>query len=323
MLTGLNWLEKIMAVGVPLLAVAAGVLGVSTLIWWVLRRIRHQPSPSRRWRRIVERTAVVLLGLELVGGLYAWRVEPYWPEVTMERIAAQQLPGGTEPFRLVHISDTHCDGTVRLEADLPERIAALEPDAIVFTGDAVNSMDGLKNFRALMRALADIAPVYAVAGNWDGYLRLSPREIFEGTGVRLLAGEAVPINGADGALWVAGSADRDVAGLISAVRDVPPEAVAIAAYHRPDAIYEAAGAGADVYLCGHTHGGQVALPLYGPLVTLSRYGRRFGRGRHRVNGTVLMVSRGIGMEGRRAPRVRFCARPQIGVVEIVPSAPGN
>ena len=90
-------------------------------------------------------------------------------------------------------------------------------------------------------------------------------------------------------------------------------------YHYPDMIEEAAGPKLDLYLCGHTHGGQVALPLYGAMITLARHGKKYESGRYTVGGTTLYVNRGIGMEGGRVPRVRFCARPEITVLDIVPA----
>ncbi|MEJ2705392.1 MAG: hypothetical protein P8Z79_23375, partial [Sedimentisphaerales bacterium] len=74
----------------------------------------------------------------------------------------------------------------------------------------------------------------------------------------------------------------------------------------------------DLYLAGHTHGGQVALPFYGALVTLSEYGKEYESGKYQVGTTTLYVNRGIGMEGGPVPRVRFWARPEITVFEVMP-----
>ena len=74
----------------------------------------------------------------------------------------------------------------------------------------------------------------------------------------------------------------------------------------------------DLYLCGHTHGGQVALPLYGALITLSKFGKKYESGMYESNGTILYVNRGLGLEPKPAPQVRFFARPEITVFDIVP-----
>ena len=63
----------------------------------------------------------------------------------------------------------------------------------------------------------------------------------------------------------------------------------------------------------------MALPLYGALLTLSKFGKRYEAGLYREGATTLYVNRGIGMEGGPAPRVRFWARPEVTVIEIAPA----
>jgi predicted MPP superfamily phosphohydrolase len=89
-------------------------------------------------------------------------------------------------------------------------------------------------------------------------------------------------------------------------------------YHYPEEVENPALRSADIYLAGHTHGGQVALPFYGALLTLSKFGKKYEAGTYKVGQTTLNVNRGIGMEGGHAPRVRFYARPEITVIDIVP-----
>ena len=74
----------------------------------------------------------------------------------------------------------------------------------------------------------------------------------------------------------------------------------------------------DLMLAGHVHGGQVALPFYGALMTLSRHGKRFEQGLYELPGMNLYVNRGIGMEGGSAPRVRFASRPEITLFLVHP-----
>jgi hypothetical protein len=73
----------------------------------------------------------------------------------------------------------------------------------------------------------------------------------------------------------------------------------------------------DLYLCGHTHGGQVRLPFYGALVTFSRYGKKYEAGEYIVGNTVMYVNRGVGMENN-APRIRFLTRPEVALIEVKP-----
>ena len=76
---------------------------------------------------------------------------------------------------------------------------------------------------------------------------------------------------------------------------------------------------ADLYLAGHTHGGQVQLPFIGPLITLSDVPKEQAHGRSDLpDGTTLIVSRGIGMERYDAPRLRFFCPPEIVVIDLIP-----
>jgi len=76
---------------------------------------------------------------------------------------------------------------------------------------------------------------------------------------------------------------------------------------------------ADLLVAGHTHGGQVRVPLVGPLVTLSKVPRRWAAGLTDLpGGGRLLVSRGVGMEGGSAPRLRLFCRPELVVIDLAP-----
>jgi predicted MPP superfamily phosphohydrolase len=74
--------------------------------------------------------------------------------------------------------------------------------------------------------------------------------------------------------------------------------------------------GIDLYLCGHTHGGQVRLPVIGAVLTSSRLGRRYVMGHYHEGRTHLYVSRGVGFEGLGAPRVRLFCPPEITLITL-------
>jgi hypothetical protein len=293
-------------------AAAAGFL-IRDAVAWVRRRPLRRTVRGRRVR-------VAVLALAVVGAVciaYAYFVEPYWPEVTEVTIPCPDLTAD-RPVRIVHISDLHCDPKVRLEDDLPGIIADLEPDLICFTGDAVNHLDALPVFRRLMRDLVAIAPVYACRGNWDIY-NTSTDKLYDRTGVRLLESESEPVQVAGGRIYLAGAPCYQARAIAAALEPVPEEACSVLLYHVPDGFPEAAARGADLCLAGHTHGGQVALPVYGALMTLSKYGKKYEAGHYRVGAMHAYVNRGIGMEGGHAPRVRFCARPEVTLIELVPT----
>jgi predicted MPP superfamily phosphohydrolase len=294
---------------------AAFAFVVRSLVLAVRTRRGGAAAPPLRPALRRARVAVhVLAATGLLCAVYARFVEPYWPEVTHARVECAKLH--SRPIRIAQISDVHSDPTARLEPEIPDLIAAERPDVILFTGDALNSPGGLDNFRTLMTRLAAIAPTYAVRGNWDVWY-WGAIDLFGGTGVTELDGTAVQLPGrAD--VWIAGVPVGGLEAVPGMLAAIPRDAVSIFLYHYPDEIEDLARRGVDLYVAGHTHGGQVALPFYGALVTLSRYGKRFESGLYQVGGTALYVNRGIGMEGGAAPRVRFMARPEISIIELAP-----
>jgi len=306
---------------VVFLAVVATVfvLAARTLLRLVLERLGRAARPTQRaviWSRGVI-LGMAVLGLGCVA--YGFFVEPNWLEVTHVRIATPKLAPGSPALRIVHISDLHCEGRPRLEETLPEVIARARPDIIVFTGDSLNAPEGLPVFQACLTKLAAIAPTFVVRGNWDAWY-WSDLDLFGGTGARELNGEAVQVKVSGTPVWVAGVAIESEQKIAGALAAMPPEALQVFLYHYPDKIMEVAQYPVDLYCAGHIHGGQVALPFYGALLTLSKYGKRFEAGLYRVRSTWLYVNRGLGMEGGpRAPRVRFCARPEVTVIELVPA----
>jgi predicted MPP superfamily phosphohydrolase len=308
-------------------AVAAVYLfAACAVVRLLLRRFGSLGRPTRAGL-IAERGSLVLAAVGIICFAYGYFVEPYWPEVTHDRVESPKLRGAQRPVRVVHISDLHCDPEPRLEERLPDLIAVERPDLIVFTGDSLNSPEGLPVLRRLLPRLASIAPTYAVRGNWDMTYRRG--ELFDGTGVVELKKEAARVDVAGTTLWVAGAPFASLddptggvrGGIENTLKGVPPEAFTLFLYHTPDLILEAAETNrVDLYCAGHTHGGQVALPLYGALVTLSKFGKKYESGLHREGGTWLYVTRGLGMEGGPAPRVRFFARPEVTVIELVPES---
>lgn len=296
---------------------AVYVLAAGVLIGIAFRRFGRTLPPASRRRVWTRRLILGLAAAGILCVLYGYFVEPYWLSVTRVRLTSAKLPKSARPVRIVHISDLHCDARPRLEERLPDAVAAEKPDLIVFTGDAINSPAGLAVFKRCLTRLAALAPTFVVKGNWDAWF-WKTLDVFGGTGARELDGEAVSVGVAGAEVWVAGVPVEAEARLGQALAAIPPGAYTIFLYHYPDLVEEVARRPVDLYCAGHTHGGQVALPLYGALVTLSRFGKKYESGLYRVENTWLYVNRGIGMEGGPAPRVRFCARPEVTVIEVGP-----
>jgi len=291
------------------------VLAASVIVRHLLARWHNNTSRSRPgiW---YSRIILTLAAAGVLCGLYGYFVEPYWPEITHVQIKSTKVQRGSGPVRVALISDLHSDPKVRLENRLPTIIEKEKPDLIVFTGDCVNSVDGVPVFKQCMSQLSKLAPTFGVRGNWDtAYWRA--QDLFGDTGVRELDGQGVDIDIRGTLVSINGFAVGHEAGITEALDRMRPTTFNLFLYHYPDEIETLADHGVDLYCAGHTHGGQIALPWYGALITLSKFDKKYESGLYRVLDTFLYVNRGIGMEGGRAPRVRFCARPEVTVIDIV------
>lgn len=281
--------------------------------------------------RAALRARAVALGLASLG-LLAVYVEAYHREPTdlhVRRHPAVLPSAGSHarPLRIVHLSDiqTHEVGPYQ-ERALREALAQ-SPDLIVLTGDYVQPRLGTsraqatEDFRALLRRLDFGAPLgaFAVRGDVDpGW-----PSMFEGTRVTPLTGETarIPLGGGRFLSLIGLTSGMSRGGERAAMRwlveHAPAADVRIVFGHQPDYVIPlSATTRVDLALAGHTHGGQVALPFFGPPYTSSPLPRRYAGDLHDYRGTLLHVSRGVGMERGPAPQMRFLVPPEICVLEL-------
>jgi predicted MPP superfamily phosphohydrolase len=301
----------------PLLALAAvrwmASLLAALLLYWL--------PPAAPLATVL---AVHVLLSELV--IYGCMVEPFHLTVTRLEVKHAKLVGLARSLRILHLSDLHMERATRREARVLALAAELDPDLIVLTGDYpnlsyVDDDTAIAEARDWLGRLDAPLGVYAVLGTPEVDLRHRSDELFAGTGVRLLHNEAVQVDTGGPAVALIGvTCERDSAvdraGLAAALRGAPDAAFTILLYHMPDLMPEAVAQGIDLYLAGHTHGGQWRLPGYGALITSSIFGKRYEMGHYVEGGTQLYVSRGLGMEGLAAPRARFLCPPEITLVTL-------
>lgn len=247
---------------------------------------------------------------------YGYFIEPFWLEVREVDIAGGKLKN-TE-LKIVQITDLHCDDRVLNEYKMIKIVNSLEPDVIVFTGDTLNDLNTLYRFKGVMKALKANIGKYAVMGNVDVWHWYNV-DLYGSTGFKLLNRESVKLSKNGEEFFISGLSCAYPGDYYKVLRAVPGDRYNIFLYHYPDLIKEAKKSGVDLYLCGHTHGGQIALPFYGALVTFARYGKEYEAGKYTVDETVLYVNRGIGLEGGISPGVRFLVRPEITVFNIKPT----
>jgi predicted MPP superfamily phosphohydrolase len=267
-------------------------------------------------------------GVAGVGTLaYTGLFEPEWIEFNNKQVVLPGLQPGAS-IRLLHIADLHASLFVPMfyiERAI-EMCVAARPDLICVTGDFVTTrgdFDNTRYIRALQR-LAKSAPCFAVLGNHDGghwarsargYDDTSPvRQILKDAGIRLLhnQSELLDIRGAKmrlagvGDLW-ARELDCDRA-FCDADRKTPVVLMA----HNPDSKEDLAGYPWELMLSGHTHGGQVVLPWWGPRFAPVR-DKRYVAGLKPWGLRQIHVTRGVGS----ISGVRFQCRPEASVLELL------
>ncbi len=251
--------------------------------------------------------------------------EPFRLGVTHLTITSPKL-NSAPPLRLLHISDLHIERVTIREEKLLTLIDELRPDAIVYTGDLLNfsyldDPQARSDCHAILEKIHAPLGVYAIPGTPLVDTEDVLKSIYPGLDhIRLLLDETCLIEGYP-QVQVIGlrcTHDRsiDTARLDRVGAEIQSDKVTLLLYHSPDLMPEAIERKIDLYLCGHTHGGQVRMPLWGAIVTSSVFGKRYEMGRYQKDVTTLYVSRGVGMEGKGAPRMRFLCPPEIELIEL-------
>lgn len=266
--------------------------------------------------------------------IYSFWIEPQRLGLTRQSLRSPKLKLNP-PLRLLHLGDLHMERITDRDRRLIALVREIAPDVIVFSGDFLNlsylrDPEAWEAARAILRELSAPLGVWTVTGSPAVDLEdVIPRLLDGLSNLRWLRDEKVTIQSEGQAIDIVGLACTHKPFVdgprLSSILNADAEGLAdfqglkhftLLLYHTPDLAPEAAEAGIDLQLSGHTHGGQVRLPLFGALFTGSLYGKRFESGRRQVGAMTLYVTRGIGLEGKGAPRVRFLCPPEIILWEI-------
>jgi uncharacterized protein len=276
---------------------------------------------NRTASKIALMTGAAALGVAIAGGLYSRFVHPFRPRLNHQFIqlprAHRHLDGLTIAFATdLHVGPHFSAENLEPSIRILERVKA---DIVLFGGDYISEspryLDKVQAPLARMAATAKIG-AWGMLGNHDiANIRSRVMEMLEPTGIRMLANESVRIETDRGDLWLVGVDDvlLGKSDLTGAFAGVPADAACIAMWHEPDLAERMEPYGPFLLLSGHTHGGQVRLPLVGPVAT-PKLGKRYITGRFQLGDMTLFVSNGLGMY---RPPVRFNCPPEIVVFTLV------
>ncbi|MBI1867792.1 MAG: metallophosphoesterase [Methylocystis sp.] len=257
-------------------------------------------------------SGVAITALLKVCGLYRrGRRNAERVSVRANEIVSPRLPAAFDQFTILHLSDLHTEMSQAALERVVELVQALEFDVCVLTGDYRAKTHG--PIRACLADLARVRaslrePVYGVLGNHDT-IRMAPD--LEQMGVRMLLNECVAIERGDDRIHLAGVDDAHfyrVDNIEKAAAHIPHEDFSILLSHTPEIYRQAAYAGFDLLLSGHTHGGQICLPGGLPITLDSELPRAFGAGAWTYGGMAGYTSAGA---GSCIVPVRFNCPPEI------------
>ncbi len=317
-----------------------GAIGwpVALLLGWRQRRRavradrteRRRQGWSRQWRRPARVLVLALLSVVWALGVWAFLIEP--ETLVVRAVTVESAAWRGPPLRIGLIADTHV-GAPHMNAARMQRVVArmnaLHPDIVVLLGDYVGGhapiaaraarqradvMAGLAAFARLQAPLGAVG----VFGNHDWYFSGDDVERgFIAAGAPLLENQTIRIAREEGAFWVTGLADpvshRQPPSYADAMGAIDDDAPIIAISHRPDA-FEYTPANVAITLAGHSHCGQVNLPVFGRLFAASAGSARWPCGAYDDRGRKLYVTGGVGVSLVPA---RFRQPPEIVMLTLV------
>lgn len=328
---GSGWARPVanfyMSLGIATLLVGAAVL-LSLVGWWPLGALASLagvgPETAFNLFRLASGAVVGTIAAML---LWGFTVGQAHVDHTHLHVPLRGLASEHAGLRILQLSDLHIGNGMEGErlSRLVRQVNEREPDLIALTGDLFDFdpsfvEDGCRILGELRARLG----VFAVLGNHDLYT--GSETVAEGLalhapGLRLLRGDVVRL-ATNSPLYVAGLDDPsgvwtarglEIPELTSLARDVPADGITVLLVHRPELFPQAARLGFPLVLAGHTHGGQLALPLAGGRHNMARLITRYARGLYEEAGSLLYVNRGVGVAG---PAVRVNCSREVATLEL-------
>ncbi len=286
---------------------------VAVLVAVVMDLVRgaplHAPMDAFMWS--------YLSGLVVCG--YGTLVRRRWFHVVERDVAIRGLDKRLDGLRIAHLSDLHIGSLTPLSWGLRWARAAngQQPDLTVVTGDLVTSGTVFHDDVAeVIGALRAKHGVFVSMGNHDYFGDGEPLVTkMRDKGVTVLRNEGTRVEHAGGVVWLAAIDDtwtrRD--DMEAALRGRPADALALLLAHDPGEFDEAAAAGADLVLAGHTHGGQIGVPFFYRYANLATIPYRYNIGLYRRGESVLYVHPGLGTTG---PPMRLGVAPEVTILRL-------
>jgi len=246
-------------------------------------------------------------------------------KVEVVNVFLEKLPPQFEGFKILQLSDIHADVINDNGQKLIHILNKIEYDLCVITGDfrfLTQSIydKALERTAQIVRAVNAPYGIFGILGNHD-FIEFVPG--LESSGIKMLLNEAVTVKKDGAEIWLSGVDDAhlyDCHDIPKAASKVPEKGLNILLSHTPETYVQAADAGIDYIICGHTHGGQICLPGGIPIITNAKCPRGFCSGFWKYRKMLGYTSRATGSSGLP---VRFNCPPEITIHEMLSNKKGK
>ncbi len=240
------------------------------------------------------------------------------PVVRPLEVWSERLPDAFDGYKLLHVSDLHIDGRPLLTAKLAELFAGISADVCLITGDYRFEDEGTcdniyPEMRKLLPHLTQPDGVFSILGNHDlSEIAFRLNDI----GIRMLVNESIEIRRGNESIWIVGIDDPfdyrcdDLPGSLA---NVPSQAFKVLLAHTPELYQSASDMGIDLYLCGHTHAGQIRFPIVGSLRNNANCPKEYAYGAWQHGSMQAYTSAGAGCS---ALPIRYNCPPEVTLIEL-------
>ncbi len=276
-------------------------------------------------RIIITLLALVLIIISTV--FYSLKIAPSDIKIRKETLVSSQIDSGLDDFKIIFFSDVHYNAFVDYDRfnQVVEIINSQNPDIVLFGGDLfdhpANKIPTETQISEVTQLLSKIkAPFgkFAVLGNHDLEAVSSKEmisEILINSSFEIITNKNIRIRYDENSSFILAGLDSSLLGnpqFITTFDNIDSSEYTITICHTPDSVLEIQNNKVDLFLSGHSHGGQVYIPLIGSLYK-NDYAKEFYRGKHDVNDTILDITNGV---GTTKYDVRFMANPEIVVYTL-------
>jgi len=301
------------------------------IIWSTIRAVLESDKYKRKksgkksrshWSLFQNLLNYFVLVLKTLGSYEKGRENARNIRLNQVSFSFDDLPEAFDGYKIMHLSDFHLDTFPGIEKDIIRLLDQIECDLCVMTGDYRKATQGA--YRQVLPAMRKIkdhiqAPdgIIGIMGNHDTYLMV---EHLEKMGIRMLINESIKISRGKDQISLTGTDDpyyyfTDLAVDILQEED---ENFKIALVHTSELFDAAADSGYDLYLCGHTHGGQICLPGGKPVITHQFEGREYYKDSWKYKNMQGYTNVGCGVS---AIPIRFNCPGEIVLIELRKKVP--